>query len=215
MQDTDLIIFQEVQSIEEAVEVETVLLKENIHCKIVETKASYDPSTGQTESDKLTVQVMRGDFDRAREVMIHFAEKTEVAMHENHYFHDYTNEELLDVLKSEDDWSPEDVVYARKLLSEKNVTWDENEIFSINEAKRNEKDKTIEIPTSHYIIGIIVSILGGLLGLFYGIFILTAKKDDRYGNRIHIYGLASRKKANVLCILGSAALISAIIYFKF
>lgn len=214
MQDTDLVIFQEVQSMEEALDVEAILLKENIHCKIIETKASFDVSTGQAIEDKLTIQVIRADFDKAREVMIHSAEVTEVEMHEEHYFHEFTNDELLDVLKSEDDWSPEDLAYARKLLANKNISWNEDEIFSINEEKRNEKDKTIEIPTSHYVIGIIVSILGGLLGLFYGIFILTAKKDDRYGNRIHIYGLQSRKKANLLCILGSSALI-ALLYYKF
>jgi len=214
MQETDLIILQEVHSHEEAADVQEILVANNVGCKLIESDASFDPSTGVSTEKKLSIQVLRTDYEKARDVLMRELEKADQALDAEHYFNDYSNEELLDVIKSEDEWSPEDVVHARKMLQERKVEWNEEEIFSINEAKRNAKDNPETVSTPNLIGGFVLALLGGLLGIGMGWYLMALKKDSRDGNRIFVYDEKTRKAGRLMLFVGVSTAI-VVFYFYF
>lgn len=215
MQEKDLVIFQEVHSYEEANDLEALFLKHDIYCRIVEPIASFDAATGASLEQKMTIQINRSDLEKARELLFGLAERNDLEIEDDHYFQEYSDRELLDVLKQEDEWSPEDVTYARKLLQHRKVDFSEEEILQENESAKNTKDLPSKISDLFFAIGLGIALLGGFLGIVFGLFVAVSKKYDRYGNKVFTYDLPSRRKGMFIFVIGIAIVLYIMIDIYF
>lgn len=126
----------------------------------------------------------------------------------DHYFSEYSSDELLEVLHKADEWSPGDVIIARRLLADRGVETDSAEIAA--KQQENLVAKRQPIPGNPFLLGFgfVLAFLGGILGFFLGWSYATLKDRDASGVEYHRYDAHTRElgqwmmATSVLCFIG-------------
>jgi hypothetical protein len=119
---------------ESSLELTELLRKNGIAFQLLDTKADFDPSMAFNEANKpFMVQISAEDFDKANcLVQEQYSLQDE---DKEHFLHQFSDEELIGVLKNEEEWHPLDVILAKELLKKRNVSYSESEITAYQEAK--------------------------------------------------------------------------------
>jgi hypothetical protein len=120
-----------------------------------------------------------------------------------------TNEELLQIYLHPADYQEQFVTLAEEELLRRNV--------SIEKHQQERKQK-IEAATKAIVrdkkaddtlvlIGFILAVLGGLIGISIGIFLMQTKRDNVTGEQYNVYDKKGREAGRAMVIVGIAAII--------
>lgn len=202
--ENDYIILYEAASEEEAQDISQLLIENNFDCIVVNETGGFDGILGTSHAAKITIQINRDEYKKAK---IFLASLEEQNSTEDSYLNDFSNDELLNILKQENDWSVHDVNIARKLITQRGIAIDEEKIQVENKeylAKIDEPEKAKDLVL---ILGFLLAVLGGLLGIAIGYFIMTLKKSDSSGNKIYYYNENSRFWGSVIFYTGIFVLV--------
>jgi len=118
-------------------------------------------NSGPTEE---VINVRRKDFRAARALLED--EFGKIPLPENHYLHDFSDEELKDLLVDQDAWSPFDVAHARKIANVRGLNLDELNEESEKLSALRKEGKTA--PTWLLVLGWVTVFTGGLFGVGIG-----------------------------------------------
>ncbi len=121
----DFQTFQTFYNKEEAQPLIDFFEENNIRCRF---EANYDVfhlnadqielTLGEPVENEWALRISSGDFEKANELLQKEAEKvTEIP--EEHYIHQFDNNELKDMIQKPDEWSRQDVHLARLLLKKR------------------------------------------------------------------------------------------------
>jgi amino acid transporter len=118
----------------------------------------------------------------------------------------------MEVIIKADEWSPFDFVLARKILAERGKNMSDEDIAAINE-KRIAELKVPDAPQTYWIVlGYIFALIGGLLGIFIGWFLMNYKKTLPDGEMVSEYSERDRKHGKRIFYIGIVVLVICIIY---
>ncbi len=195
-----------------------VLSANGISFKVEDESYSRDPiiQTPNSNVPDFRIKLLPTDFERANALLENvFAE--EISTVEKDYFlFDFTEEELMDVVKKPDEWGHLNYVLAKKLLADKGKTIDatQEKVFE------KERIETLSVPEKSsggwIAIAYLAAIMGffviylGAMAVFIGLMLSTFKKTLPNGQRIFVYDENNRKHGKRILVL---ALISTITYF--
>jgi hypothetical protein len=181
---------------------------------IEEESRPFDPTYSFNEAavTQYAVKIKSEDFEKVNQLLKDDENEDVTEIGKDYYLYSFTDDELMEVITKADEWSPFDVVLARKLLAEKGKNLTDEAISAINE-KRIEALKVPEPPQTYWIvIGYIGALIGGLLGIFIGWYLTTYKKTLPNGERVYEYNEKDRKQGRVIFYIGIVVLTVAIIY---
>jgi hypothetical protein len=188
-----------------------MLLEENdIPFEMEEQGPSFNPSFSFREDmTSYAVKVRSEDFERVNQLLAQAEEAAEPVTGDDYYLYDFTNDELMEVLKQADEWSAFDVSLARKILADRGKPVSDDEFEKIrnkrlDDLKQPETSKQIWIT-----IGYISAFLGGVLGIFIGWVIFKHKKTLPNGERVYSYSESDRKHGKIIFYVG---LISTVLW---
>lgn len=158
------------------------------------------------------VNIATKEISKVEEILNNEALEAIENVDKTHYLFDFSSKELREILENQDDWSPFDYQLAKKILLERDEYLDENYLNTI-ELERIEKQYQQEkTPTDLILAGFIFCLLGGVIGIAIGLYILTSKKILRNGDKIFAFAINDRKKA--VWMIGIGILIISFIGFK-
>jgi|GEM_PF-2192627 len=163
---------------------------------------------------KFMLMVAEDDFERAQaELRSHITEYFRNAgTEENSLLNDFSDEELLDVIKKPDEWSIEDIAIAQSLLDKhgKHVSDEVVETYRQKRLEEVRKPKFGGYVT--IIIGYIFAFLGGIIGIFLAASLL-GKKRIFNGEKVYVYDKTTRTNAIVYLIISILVIIAIAVYF--
>jgi hypothetical protein len=151
---------------------------------------------------QLSVKLKTEDFEKADRISLNNFEKLFVVLNEEYYLFEFSNDELLEVLRKRDEWSRFDYFLSQKILKDRG----EEVSRDVLDELKNERIYDLSHPerpqSALVVVGYISSFLGGLLGVFIGWHLLTYKKSLPNGNKVHGYLNKDRNHGGYIFLFG-------------
>lgn len=113
----------------------------------------------------------------------------------DYYLFDFSNDELKALIIKSYEWSPLDVTLAKILLEQRGEDPENEELVRKEEEAISSFNAPERIDKSSLFWGYFFSVLGGLIGIGFVIYILTSKKTTHDGVKMLRYDDESRKHA--------------------
>ena len=136
----------------------------------------------------------------------------------DYYLFSFSSNELLEVLQNKYDWNDIDVLLSEKLLRERGVAFDKQNIESTNEKKIEELSKTKQKSKLWIVNGYVFSILGGIGGAITAHTIMKTKRKLPDGSIVYDYDEYTRNHAGNMMYISIVSFILLIlarfIFFK-
>ena len=148
-----------------------------------DTSPSLDPSfSGSTIQYSIKVYVLTSQLEEARKLVETKSIQQVTLDDRSHYLFDFSEEELIEVLKKRDEWSNHDFILARKILEERGQVFTDVELEEMRAFRLEHLRRPDAIGLSWTVLGIGLAMMGGLLGIMLGWYYWNIKKSDPDGN---------------------------------
>ena len=161
---------------------------------------------GENLEKKFFLKIKSSDFTKANQVLDARILQNITALEKDYYLFSFTNEELIEILRKPDEWSRQDFLIARKILDERGEHISEDEINDLKSKRINELGREESEPILSIMAGYILALLVGIVGLFFGLAFLTAKKNIPNGKKVFTYSKSTRKHGRNIVILSAISL---------
>jgi len=213
---SDFLTFQQFDDAALAEDLTDLLTTNNIPCEVEEAPITVNPLTAINTEVKTSysIKISPDDFNRVSQLLKERESQFVDDVDKDYYLFTFTDDELMEILEKPDEWSSFDYVLAKKILEERGIAVDQQRLTEL----KNERIEELSIPeksqSSWIIIGYICAFLGGVLGIFIGWHLSSAKKTLPDGEQIYSYTLEDRKHGRIifyLSLVGTAVSI----FFRF
>lgn len=154
--------------------------------------------------DYYVVKLPAERFREADHALETAAEKELSDISSDHYLFSFSTEELLDVARKPDEWNALDRRLAIKLLADRGLPMEEASLTHFAQARIEELAEPAKPQTRRVVIGYALAVLGGLMGIFIGHHLNTAKKTLPDGRRVYVYNDEDRSHGKWIFFLGVA-----------
>jgi len=212
MNDMNFVTFRSFSSVAEAEGIIETLRHGGIVAQVVDASPPVDitfsVNTSQTE---IKVRLKQEDFDKANDLLERQAAEGMVNVPDNHYLHDFSDEELYEIIEKNDEWGKMDFLLSQKLLEERGreISGEEVEILKF---ERIEDLKKPEPGHKGWLLfGFVIAMFGGLLGMWIGWFHWKFRKTIPTGERVFAYDAGTRKTGEIIFWIGCLSLVIWII----
>jgi hypothetical protein len=216
MSEDDFVTFKKYNALTNAEEFAERLKTHGIEVQIVDDSPPVDITfSGNTLQNQFRVKIKQSDFEVANQIVEQHAEEIINDYPEDHYLHEFTNEELLEILEKYDEWSKEDYLFAQKLLKDRGQEVSTEALEKLKEQRKEEFLKPEKGHSGWLIFGFISAILGGIFGICIGWFHWTFKKTVPTGERVYAYDLPTRRTGKTIFWVGVLSLTTMFLLLTF
>lgn len=160
-----------------------------------------DPSN-TAFSHEYVVKLQKESFALAHKIEEQLAEEQIKNVEPDYYLFNFTDKELIQLIVEQDEWSPFDVVLAKKILEEKGINWSNEEVEEQKAERLNALSKPEKKQTFWVILGYISAIFGGAFGILIGWHLHSHKRTLPTGERVFDYCESDRKHGNRIRFIG-------------
>lgn len=208
----DFVLFQSFFTEDEAASVIEPLKENGIAYQLERSKEILDRTfIGDNLEKKIFLKIMSFDFPKANQVLDARVLQNITALEKDYYLFSFTNDELIEIIRKPDEWSRQDFLIARKILDERGQHINEEIIKDLKSKRINELSREESEPTLTIITGYILALLFSIVGLFFGLTFLTAKKNIPNGKKVFTYNRNTRKHGRNIVILSAVSLLLFVI----
>jgi hypothetical protein len=203
----EYVLFQSFFTEDEATSVIDPLKENGIDYQLERSKELLDRAfIGDNLEKKIFLKIRSSDFFKANEILDARILQNITALEKDYYLFSFTNDELIEILRKPDEWSRQDFLIARKILDERGQHINEEVIKDLKSKRINELSREESEPTFTIITGYILALIFSIVGLFFGLTFLTAKKNIPNGKKVFTYSRNTRKHGRNIVILSAASL---------
>lgn len=201
---TEYLTFRKFNSQEELMGLTELLDKNGIEYVVEDTSVSFDLTfSGNDAFNKdLRVKIKQTDFDHANDLLEGQAKYAITEIDNDNYLLEFTDEELLEILEKPDEWNSFDFIAAQKILKKRGVEITKDKIEELKRERLNELAQPEKGQPFWVVLGYIISLFGGILGIFIGWHLLSFKKTLPNGQRVYAYETAARKHGQKIFYFG-------------
>lgn len=209
----DLVTLKRFSSSEEAKELTDILSQNEIQYLVVEDKDTLDSLYGDKNfSHQYFIKIQSADFDKANNLLQQLGEQTSQTIGTDHYLYAFTDEELVDLISKPDEWSEMDFHLAKKILAERGKVVNESAIQLMKEQRLYILSQPDPISESWIVIAYLFSFVGGIIGIFIGYGLWTAKKLVPNGRKVPMYSNEVRRHGFRVMVIGIFMFILLLIF---
>jgi hypothetical protein len=212
----EFVPFQSFFTEAEAAPIIEILKERGIEYKIEKLKELLDPTiTGHIVQNKIFLLLQTHDFPKANEALDDAIMKNIRSLDSDYYLFSFSNDELHEIIHKPDEWSRQDFLIARKILSDRGINVDDAAITSIKRERIRELAVQERGDLFWISVGYVMAIIGGLLSLVIALPFILARKTLPDGSRMFIYDTVTRRHGrNILIIAGVVILLSLFVNDK-
>ena len=128
-----------------------------------DTEPSIDITFTGNIQPEFRVKLRGKDFEAAEEMLEKAAASGGFELPADHYLHEFSNQELLEILAYNYEWSKNDVVAAQRLLQQRGAPANLNEVRTMQETRLNELRAPKTASREWVVAGYIFCVLGMFL----------------------------------------------------
>lgn len=208
--------FQKFNTLGDAEGLVLLLRKHNLEVEVKDVSPAVDVTfTMDKMFHEFEVRLRPEDFEKAHQIMEENASELVLDIDPDYYLFDFTDEELMEVVEKEDEWSKSDMLLALKLLQDRGKGLSREEVEEIRQKRIAELRKPAKGDKLWLVIGFASSLLGGFWGIAIGWIRMSSKKTLPNGERVPLYDESTRKSAKTLFGFGMLCLLAWIFLFLF
>lgn len=209
---SEFITYERFATIPELKEFVDLLKANNIPYELEDDVEIFDVSFANNKHNRdYRIKLYPEDFETVTELRNAIAASELEQIDPTYYLFGFTDEELIDLISKQDEWSPFDFQLAQKILKDRGREISEKEIHELREWRIRELAEPEKHETGWIIVGYIFAILGGLIGLIIGWYIVSAKKNLPNGERVYTYNESDRKHGKRILIIGIPVLVISLL----
>lgn len=197
------IALRSVATQEEAEALAKVLSDSDIVSKITKDSGDLDyVLQGEAPTNKFEVHINEDDHEKAETLLTNLAKEDLNSVDKDYYLFTFSDDELKDVLIKKNEWNEFDVLLSQKILEERGVDVNLNEIEKERELRDLELQKPEGGQTGWIIFGYITALIGGFIGILLGYSLWLSKKKLPNGTKVPAYNDDIRKHGKIIFYLG-------------
>lgn len=184
---------------EEAEEIQQILLQHEVFSKIVEDSGNLGKEfIGESPNFKYELLIREEDHEKANQ-LLKIAALNELNNIDSGYFlFDYTDDELMKILIERDEWNELDVLISEKILTERGIGIDEDELL-LHRQKRDDELAAPEKKQFGWVIfGYVCVLLLPFVGIITGVSLWKARKRLPNGNKVPYYDSTVRTNGQII-----------------
>lgn len=163
---------------------------------------------GDSPHHKFELLIAETDRDQAEAVLLNRAMEELDDIDKSHFLFDYTNEELMTILIEKDEWNEVDVLLSQKILQERGVVVQEEELQVLREKRLNELAKPESKQTGWVIFGYIAIVIAPFVGAILGFALSKSQKRLPNGVKVPRYSTSIQKHGD---FIGFTSVISLVL----
>jgi hypothetical protein len=184
---------------EKAEEIQQFLFQQEINSKIFEHSDNLGREfVGESPSFKYELLIHEKDHRKASQLLKASALNELNDIDPNYFLFDYSNDELIEILVEQDEWSELDILISEKILSERGVIVDEEEL-ALNRQRREEELAAPEKKQLGWVIfGYVCVIMIPFVGIITGVSLWKTRKRLPNGNKVPYYDTTVRKNGQII-----------------
>lgn len=217
MKDSKYYKFQTFGTIEEANALLTLLEEYNIEFETSDESPTV--TTGLEFHDPLSnhfvVKLKQEDFEKVSDLIVENTENQIKEIPTDYYLHEFSTNELKEVILKQDEWSELDFIIAKKILKERGIELSSQDLDEMKEQRLADIRKPEKAHKGWLAFGLISAILGGLFGILIGYYFWDFKKTDPTGHRYFVYNESVRNQGKNIFFIGIISLTFWIIFRLF
>ena len=200
-------LFQSFFTEDEAADIIEQFRENGIDYRMDRSKELLDRAfIGENLEKKFFLKIRSSDFSKANQVLDARILQNITALEKDYYLFSFTNDELIEILSKPDEWSRQDYLIARKILDERGEYISEDVINDLKSKRINELGREESEPILSIVAGYILALLVSIVGLFFGLAFLTAKKNIPNGKKVFAYSRNTRKHGRNIVIISAVSL---------
>ena len=201
MEDTSFVTFQKFNDRSLALDLANILQQNNIEFEIDDTN-NFDPAFSHSElNEEYRIKLRQEDFAKANQILLDIYAKQIDDVPADYYLFTFSDEELMEIVSKQDEWSQLDYLLAMKLLKRHGKEVKNEKVQELKEQRIQELIKKERMPAVWIFIGYLFAIMGGMIGIIIGVILLT-KKVLPDGQKVYIYDTDDRKHGKGILIFG-------------
>lgn len=208
----ELASFRTYTSLAEAETLQQTLKQHEIDCLIIDNSLAAGAAIGGQLPKEYEVKLKPENFEAANAILEQRAAEDMDELPEGYYLSEFTNDELIDVLAHRYEWSEFDYLHARRLLEERGVDINEQQLQEITVNRLRELTKPEKIHPGWIALGYVFALLGGVVGILTGFGIVYSTKTLPTGIVVPTYSPNDRKHGRYILILSVIVLTAAVLY---
>jgi hypothetical protein len=191
----------------EAVDLVALLNSEGLDAVVSDNSAVFDVTFTAGAEQEYHVLLPADEFLRAEEILEREAREVPLILSAEHYLRTFDNDELMEVLKEADAWSPEDRVQAERLLRARGVAVDHEVLRAARQQRMEELARPEKARWTWLAVGIALIWIGGIGGLVIGWSLMSARKVLPDGRSVYRYTEGDRRSGQVIFMMGAVVLV--------
>jgi hypothetical protein len=202
MSDT-LLTFQKFNDPQIAAAIAEQLQARGIPTEVVNEAPSFDVSFANNQFEPtIQLKLAPADFTKARAALQAYYRSKLKDLDADYYLFSFTNAELLDIIKTPDEWGDLDYALARELLAERGepVTAQQEVAF------HRERLAVLARPEQTHPLQVLIGYVCALFGVFgfiIGYIFVFQKKTLPNGDRVYLYPPGERRHGKYILILSA------------
>lgn len=207
------LIYKSFATEEEAIELGSLLTENGIQNEVHrDTEYADELFIGTVFKTPFHLKVSENDFERVNALLSVETIKNLEEAGKDHYLYEFTNDELVEILRKKDEWSEFDFELAQKILKERGIKIGAEKIEEFSSIRKEELKAGMENENQSWIItGYIFSVITGIIGVIIGTYFYTQKKTEKDGKRVYVHSETNRRHGRRMIIIGLIMFIVAVI----
>ena len=197
--------FQKFSEREQAVALYDILNKNGINCVLEEVSGSY--ILGASSSVNYYIKLVPQDFEKARGLLLNQSARQVEFVDKRYYLNSFTDEELMEIVLKEDEWSAFDFLCAQKILKERGTEVSAEFVAKVQKERLAFLAQPEKISRYWILRGYMAALGGGIFAIWSGWHLLRHKKILPNGKRVHSYSYGDRKHGMIMFALGILCLL--------
>jgi len=222
----DLLPFQNFQDEILAKSFAERLTENDIFCTVVKSPQLLDSNIiGSAFSPGFTIKLRAKDFEKAHIALGNHFETMIAEVEQDYYLFNFSDIELVEVIRNQDEWGYFDYQLARKILMEKGLFPDPDTIKQWKEERKRVLSKPEKNGDFIYIVGYVLIVagvflsrnmlrgessvfpVGFLLSIFLGNHLISDKKVLPNGETVFSYSEADRQHGKAIVTIAAILLV--------
>jgi hypothetical protein len=212
---SDFTTYQKFWSMDEAVELIHLLKENGIEFEVVDNSISVDVTFVPNRDREKEVKLRKEDFAKVDELLEKIAESNLENVDKDHYLFQFSQAELLEIIQKPDEWSKDDFLLAKHILTTRGITITSDQVKELKEQRLEKLSEPESGNALWTFIGYVLALGGGVLGILIGWHLMNFKKVLPNGERVYVYTKTARKHGSVIVVLGIVCFCTLILYNLF
>ncbi len=195
------LVYRRFESASELNELTTILEENEIPYVLENNTPHFDPGITNSITKEMNLKLRADDFEIVNQLISKVVQIENYEIPGDHYLYSFNNEELKDILRKQDDWGSIDIALAKEILKKRNVNITETELKTFKDQRILELSKPDDPNFYWILIGYGFAIIGGIIGILWGLFLMTHKKTLPNGKVVQGYSMRYQKHGFAILVL--------------